>query len=42
MHIKKWTARAWALVVAFTLISLVMVSLGAAIHSTQWVWRLLT
>lgn len=42
MHIKKWSARAWAVIVGLTLFSLIMVSLGAAIHSVQWVWGLVT
>ncbi len=40
MQIKKWPARAWALIIGLTLFSLVMVALGTAIQSTQWVWRL--
>ena len=42
MQIKKWPARAWALILGLTLFSLIMVSLGGAIHSVQWVVELLT
>lgn len=42
MQIKKWTARAWTLILGLVFFSLIMTALGAAIKSVQWVVGLIT